>query len=630
MDFSIRPQLKEPFPRRDRYVKDLQTGILIPKDEQENITWRSGLLKRAKEDLGFRNELMAASAESYLFWINAFVWTYHQKDIDVDTGEAKLVEYSDVPMITWDIQDDALDQLYRSAVEQYDLGIRKSRQMGASWCCLALIHWFWLFSKQSRRILEMSRVEDLVDKTGNMKALFQRHDYINKWLEDWMRPPNCLPGTRSGNRTAMHLFNELTSSCIDGESTNKHAGTGDDRFIILLDEFAKVENGQAMRSATADVSNCRWVNSTPAGPGTEYAKWLSSRQIKVVVLPWWEHPEKGAGRYVTQDEVTKVYKIRSPWYDKQIMRRSPQEMAQEIDMEDIKSGSLFFVPSNIEKHIAIFGREPRMRFNISFKKDIADEAIPNIIRKADVSKVIAKRSVAGSLKLWCPLNGLRPDQTKTYIFGIDISKGQGASNSVVSVRCVETGNKVMEWANANYEPYDMARIVCALAIWVGGRRLPFLKWEKNGPGWSFGKDVVIRFRYPYYYKTITVGKFVESETNKYGWQSSPDAKRILLDNYDRILAHGGYINPSIEALEEAKLYIYYNSGGIGPASLVEESASAKKTHGDRVIADALTLDNVKVMRVKHKGPEANWKNPEYRLEMARKKRKFKHVGFDFR
>ncbi len=630
MDFSIRPQLKEPFPRRDRYVKDPQTGILIPKDEQENITWRAGLLKRAKEDLGFRNELMAASAESYLFWINAFVWTYHQKDIDADTGEAKLVEYSDVPMITWDVQDDALDQLYRSAIEQYDLGIRKSRQMGASWCCLALIHWFWLFSKQSRRILEMSRVEDLVDKAGNMKALFQRHDYINKWLEDWMRPPNCLPGTRSGNRTAMHLFNELTSSCIDGESTNKHAGTGDDRFIILLDEFAKVENGQAMRSATADVSNCRWVNSTPAGPGTEYAKWLSSGQIKVVALPWWEHPEKGAGRYVAQDEVTRVYKIRSPWYDRQVARRSPQEMAQEIDMEDIKSGSLFFVPYNIEKHIAIFGREPRMRFNISFKKDIADEAIPNIIRKADVSKVIAKRSASGSLKLWCPLNGLRPDQTKTYIFGIDISKGQGASNSVVSVRCVETGNKVMEWADANYEPYDMARIVCALAIWVGGRRLPFLKWEKNGPGWSFGKDIVIRFRYPYYYKTVTVGKSVESETNKYGWQSSPDAKRILLDNYDRILAHGGYINPSIEALEEAKLYIYYDSGGIGPASLVEESASAKKTHGDRVIADALTLDNVKVMKVKHEGPEANWKNPEYRLEMARKKRKFKHVGFDFR
>ena len=37
------------------------------------------------------------------------------------------------------------------------------------------------------------------------------------------------------------------------------------------------------------------------------------------------------------------------------------------------------------------------------------------------------------------------------------------------------------------------------------------------------------------------------------------------------------------------MYIYYSDGGVGPASLVEEHSNARKTHGDRVIADALSL-----------------------------------------
>ena len=44
-------------------------------------------------------------------------------------------------------------------------------------------------------------------------------------------------------------------------------------------------------------------------------------------------------------------------------------------------------------------------------------------------------------------------------------------------------------------------------------------------------------------------------------------------------------------MDEVNLYVYYDDGGIGPAYLVQETQAAKKTHGDCVIADALTLDN---------------------------------------
>ena len=91
------------------------------------------------------------------------------------------------------------------------------------------------------------------------------HDKINEWLPDWMLPPDCLVGDK--HRTKMHMHNVLTGATIDGESTTKHAGSGDRRLVALLDEFAKVEFGGEMRSATRDVALMRIINSTPAGAG---------------------------------------------------------------------------------------------------------------------------------------------------------------------------------------------------------------------------------------------------------------------------------------------------------------------------------------------------------------------------
>lgn len=55
----------------------------------------------------------------------------------------------------------------------------------------------------------------------------------------------------------------------------------------------------------------------------------------------------------------------------------------------------------------------------------------------------------------------------------------------------------------------------------------------------------------------------------------------------RAYAHGKFINHSDEALAEALTYIQFPDGSIGPAVLLEESSSARKAHGDRVIADML-------------------------------------------
>lgn len=591
---TARPVLKEPFPNIQRYWKDPTTGLIVPKYEQENIEWRRNLLRNAEQDTYLQNDLIAASKESLLFWLNAFAWTYHQFDVDPFTGHRIEAPNPHVPFITWEIQDELFDALVHHLKIGKDILIDKSRDMGASWCCVDFIHWLWLFRPDSQ-LLELSRTESYVDQAGNMKALFQKHDYINRWLPEWMRPPECLPGGK--NRTKMHMKNVLNGSVNDGESTTEHAASGDRRLVALLDEFSKVEKGSLMRSATRDAAYMRIINSTPAGAGTEYSRWKNSGQIRVFVLPFHEHPDKGKDRYIKETD-TGGFEIRSSWLDAEEEIRSPKEMAREILRQDIESGDMFFSSMHIiDTHIHLFAREPLTRWNVEFKRSIAKEAVKDVLRRKDFNAVKAIRSKKGKLQVWTHLILGRPDQNKSYIFGIDLSKGQGASLSVVSIKCKETGEKIAVWEDANTPPYEMPYVVAALALWCGGCqpcRLPFTKWENNGPGWDFGRIFVKELCYPYYYRKVAPGKTTDKKTISYGYHEGRQSKFELLSLYDRMLAHGGYINHQKEALEEAKIYIHYTDGGIGPAYLVEESASARKVHGDRVVADALTLDDKEI------------------------------------
>jgi hypothetical protein len=480
-----------------------------------------------------------------------------------------------------------------------------------------------LFS-EDKQILLLSRTENYVDQAGNHKALFWKLDYIHQWLPEWMRPPGVLRGGK--NRTKMHVHNEIMRSTIDGESTTANAARGDRRFIIMMDEFAAVENGMAMRTATRDAALCRIVNSTPIA-GSEYSKWMNDGTIDVIKLPWWEHPEKGRGRYIRQDEVTQKWDIRSPWYDIEAKERSPQELASEVNMDHLGAGSLFFEPHILEQHKALYGKMSRIRLNVDFKLGVANDHIPRLLKTNSFDSLKVKRigKAVRPLRVWTNLTLGRPDQSMTYTFGIDISKGQGASNSVVSIFCNEHGTKIAEWADANTPPYELARIVAALAIWCGGsnpRRLPTVIWEANGdPGIDFSRVFTQQIQYPFCYFDESIGKTTKKKNKKYGWHSNRDKKAELLGIYRQALAHGGFINPCIEAIDEAMTYIHYEGGGIGPAYLMADGTSARATHGDRVIADALAIKGSKEKKkLKLTAPSAPHRSAAYRRNALKEKR----------
>jgi hypothetical protein len=597
-----------------------RTGLKIPKDPDKNVAYRVSLLKRAENDIILQRDILAACRDSFLYWLNTFAFTYHQFETDPQTGKQVPAVQTHWPFVSWPIQDLGFNLMQEAFEGGTDLLTRKSRDMGASWMHLTFIHWLWL-TRKGLEAREMSRTEAYVD--SNAKSLFWKHDYLNRWLPDWMRPPGVMKrGT--ANRTKMFLYNELNGSAIAGESTTEFAMSGDRCGILLLDEFAKVENGEAIRTATADVTPCRLINSTPYGAGTEYARWRKSGQIKVFSLMFHNHPQKGRGRYITQEPTTKKYTIHSPWSDGQDKRRTKKEMAQEVYAEDLESGSTFFAIEEIEKHIALFAREPRVLMNVDFVEGVANDQIQKHIQRKNLGAVSFRKAKTGKLRVWSRLFMGRPDQSKTYIFGIDTSKGQGASDSVVSIKCKQTKEKIAEWTCKNTPPYEFARIVVALAIWCGGAKpvgLPFLKWENNGPGWDLGRLLVETFRYPHYFLDETRGQVTKKKKKKYGWPSTREAKRDLLSQYNEAIVCNGMINHSKRGLEQAIYYVEYKNGGIGPADMQDKGLSEMMGHGDIVIADALTVNDDEVPKAKIEQRTAPYKSFKWRMDQHLRKYK---------
>ncbi|MBW2604697.1 MAG: hypothetical protein JRE28_10355 [Deltaproteobacteria bacterium] len=612
---TIKPQLSSPFPSGRRIWTCPKTGLKVPMREDENMEYREKLLHRAAKDPVLQRDLLAACKESRLFWVNTFAYTLWEIEVSQTTNGYVPAVDALHPFITFERQ----EEWFNWADERFRLGedglTDKSRDMGASWAHTLMFHHIWL-TRPRTQLREMSRVEDMVDSPIS-KSLFYKHDLVNLYLPEWMCPPGVLRRGRD-NRTSMRIHNELNNSTIAGESTNRAALSGDRCAILLLDEFAKVDNGDSIKRATSPVSSCRLVNSTVDMPGSCYSAWKNSGRIKVFSLMAWDHPRKGKGRVVVQDEVTKEYRITSPFIEHEIERSGWKEVAIEIYAMEGAVGDTFFASTEIDKHAAMYARKPSMKLNISLRKKISnEEASRLLLRRRDLKAIRLTRDPKGELSVWASLAKGRLDQTKSYTIGIDLSRGQGGettTESVASIRCDQTGEIVAKWASKTAPPYDAARTIAALAVWVGGaapRRLPFIVWEMNGPGWDFGHVFIKQMKYPFYYRDETIGQIVTKKTAKYGWHSNRERKALLLREYERQLREGKVINRDQQSLDQTKTYITYPSGGVGPADLSDKSKAEYLGHGDRTIADALTTLNKVKLRPRTSysdAPEATWEH----------------------
>ena len=270
-------------------------------------------------------------------------------------------------------------------------------------------------------------------------------------------------------------------------------------------------------------------------------------------------------------------KLRSPWYDRECRRRAhPMLVAQELDIDYHNSSFRFFDEGVIQDVLNKQKREPLAVGTFTFDDD-------------DNGKVVAfDLESKPHWKLWyhgVDNETMRPLEYTRCAIGADISAGTGASNSCLSVVDVDTGEKIAEYANPLISPENFGRYAVQIARLFNDA---FLIWENNGPGRNFGQKV-LDAGYGKIYRLRDDVSIKHKTSDIPGWPSSPEKKFALLSNYRDALAHGLFTNPSTAAVFECREYINLPGDKVihSAANNSLDPTGAGKSHGDRVIADAL-------------------------------------------
>jgi hypothetical protein len=540
----------------------------VPKDIRQNLRWRKAALKRAAKDIEYAQALREACSQDPLFFINAFCWTF----------DPRLDPFTNVPFVLYDFQETAILELI-NAIGNHDILVEKSRDMGASWICLAAILWCFLY-RPGLSFLLVSRNEDYVDKSGNPKALFWKIDYIIERLPSWLRPVGY---DANKHRCKLHMENPENGSVIDGESTTGDVARGDRRTAILLDEFAAVIDGSKVLSATRDATKCRIFNSTPDGTGNAFYR-IRETNIRRLRLHWSAHPIKARGLYTTDenknlkildpsgypDDYKPILdgKLRSPWYDNECERaESAREIAQELDIDYQGSGGQYFDPQKVQELILAQSRDP------SFVGELEYDFLTG-------EPIGFRVNPEGNLRIWFLLDGNNDPKIQNehrVIAGDDISAGTGASNSCSEFYDEATGEKIAEVVSAYLRPEQYAVLIYAVSKWIGN---PKHIWENGGPGRQFGSRL-IELGWTNYY--------VKKEGDVPGTGQNKEIKTGMLSAYRAAIESGSCINRSKAALEDALEYVYGPDGHPvhAKSQTKDDPSGAKNNHGDRTMADAL-------------------------------------------
>jgi phage terminase large subunit len=265
-------------------------------------------------------------AAAKIFYKNNSVAFIEDWCITVDPRNAALKRPTKVPFVLFPRQREFIHWLDDCVVNEVNGICEKSRDMGATWLCVAYSVWLWLF-RPGAAVGWGSRKAELVDRIGDMSSIFEK---IRALILNV--PPIFLP---AGFNPQQHMgYMKIVSpdgATITGESGDS-IGRGGRTLIYFKDEAAHYERPELIEASLADTTRVQIDISSVNGLGNVFhrkreaaVEWragatLAKDKPHLFVLDWRDHPAK------TQD-----------WYDTR--RRAAKDMgllhvfAQEVDRD---------------------------------------------------------------------------------------------------------------------------------------------------------------------------------------------------------------------------------------------------------------------------------------------------------
>lgn len=287
-------------------------------DYLELLRWRGRLVEQlqALPEQRFA-ELMGWYARHPADWISHWGWTFDPRN--PERGLPALV-----PFVLFPKQREFVDWLVARWRAREDGVAEKSRDMGASWVCVAVAAWLWTFHPGTVVGIG-SRKEDYVDRIGDPSSLFFK---LRQFIG--LLPPRMRPGYDERKHAPfMRVLNPANNSTIVGEA-GPNIGRGARTSLYLLDEAAFLEQADATDAALSQTSNCKIHVSTPNGEGNAFWRKRFGGKLPVFVFDWRDDPRKDQA-----------------WYDRQRATLDPVVLAQEVDRDYSASVGNAYVPGDL-------------------------------------------------------------------------------------------------------------------------------------------------------------------------------------------------------------------------------------------------------------------------------------------
>lgn len=582
----------------------------VPTDPVENAAFREWLWDRGARFPGEREAIKFACSRDLLFFVNAFLSIKQERPVPAD-----------LPFITWPKQQDFLALLAstqrkvthdKTGSVRGDIRAEKPREVGWTWlCCAEVIHAI-LFIPNCTCLLG-SRVAYNVDGSGGgnsdlkpTETLFGKLDYYLEHLPTWFLPRGYWRDDGMAARkyrTTMRISIPGGGKAI-GSPTHKSFGRSGRFFIMLLDEFAHVDQDRPGISdhiwgCTSSTCSLRRAVSTPCGKNNKFAKLKGNKDIEQFVVHWYDDPAKMHGAYKLEAPMTigsatlQIGEWWAPWAEMERRRTDNDNLfAQEILLSYEGTGGPYFVPSTM-RIVNQSVLHPLYRGGLLITAQ--DGLHPRVMR--------FQPDTSGCFSLWHRLlEDGKPEPRRMYGIAADVatgvrgSDGRGASNSVLCIGDLQSGEKIAEYVTATLLPHQLARVAVALAYWYAGndRNPARMIWEANGPGGPFGAVVTEELNFTNVFRHQLLSDASAKSVRPAGFFKSGGDRGSgvkLFADFTKAIETGRYIERSSQTTLEMAQYICQNdSSAVFAGSLSSlDPSGARSNHGDTVIASALLV-----------------------------------------
>lgn len=268
-------------------------------------------------------------------------------DESLDTNSDEAPGFM-IPFIPFPFQIRSMYWYYECRRTKGNMGdglIAKSRDMGMSNIMGFLVAGDWACENVFQaRIL--SRVEDLVDKTGDPDSLFWKIEQFLAGLPGWLMQ-RLVPGFDwKKHRQVMKFVNPRTQNVIKGESTQANAGRGGRATVIIYDEAAFMPNFGAIWTAGRASTRHRFAISTVSTDlGLDFYNLHMGKggydRPAVLELHWDEHPFHDA-----------------EWLENERKRDTEEGIQREVFMNYFAGHTSWVYPESHEKQTGHFPYVP--------------------------------------------------------------------------------------------------------------------------------------------------------------------------------------------------------------------------------------------------------------------------------